>query len=53
MEQCSGQDFFVMNEIFIKKFVYETWPLILSLSYINHSSLGPLSDLKGNKMHFV
>lgn len=53
VKQCSGQDLFVINEILIKKSVYETWPLILSLSYINHFSLGPLSDLKGNKMHFV
>lgn len=53
VKQCSGQDLFVMNEIFFKQFVHETWPLILSLSYINHSSLGPLSELKGDKMHFV
>lgn len=44
---------FVMNEIFLKQFVYETWSLILSLSCLDHSSLGPLSELKGDKMHFV
>lgn len=24
VKQCSGQDFFVMNQLFFKKFVYET-----------------------------
>lgn len=51
-ETASGQDLFVMNEIFLKQFVYETWSLILSLSCLDHSSLGPLSELKGDKMHF-
>lgn len=54
MDNCEtvyGQALFVIHGLPFKQSLYETF--ILGWSYLNHSSLGHLSQWKGGKVHLV